>query len=542
MTLTDSIVSDNQIKHFGYGGGIENIGTFTVTDSIITGNSAGPGGGGGIWNAGSLTVANSQVNGNSSNLGGAGILQQDGSLTVTYSLFSGNDCGIDEGGGIYVITGLLTVTNSNFSGNLGEGAGLATYENAAISVTVTNSTFYGNRSPGSGGAVLADQGTLAITNCTFNDNQANNPNGGGLGGAVYLQGNASLTVTNSTVSGNRANDGGGGYFIQTAGTLTLLNTIIAGNAAPSSPDVGGLVHSLGHNLIGDCTGGSGFAATDQVGTAAAPIDPKLGPLQDNGGLTPTMALLAGSPAINAGTATGAPATDQRGALRLPDPNIDSGAYESGGPYTSYVNLLYFDLLGRPADQAGLAGWASSLAAGTLSYYQVAWDVWHSGEQYQRAVGQFYQTYLHRAGNPQEVAAWVGVLESGALSETDVALLFVTSPEYNASHPTNQSYVEGLYNDLLNRNGAYTPAEVAVWTTPLDQGTLSRPMVAADFLNSTEALSDGFTFNYTNWLNRQESLVELQGWLAAIAPNALNGATVATLFLSCPEYLTLAGAA
>jgi hypothetical protein len=86
---------------------------------------------------------------------------------------------------------------------------------------------------------------------------------------------------------------------------------------------------LGHNLIGNGSGSSGFDPTDLVGTASNPIDPLLGPLADNGGPTLTMALLPGSPAIDAGDNTDAPMWDQRGPgfRRIVNGTIDIGAYE-----------------------------------------------------------------------------------------------------------------------------------------------------------------------------------------------------------------------
>jgi hypothetical protein len=92
--------------------------------------------------------------------------------------------------------------------------------------------------------------------------------------------------------------------------------------------VEGTLTSLGHNLIGDGSGGSGYAATDLVGTSANPIDPKLGPLQDNGGPTWTMALLPGSPAIGAGGPSDSE-WDQRGPGYPGSFNgaTDIGAYE-----------------------------------------------------------------------------------------------------------------------------------------------------------------------------------------------------------------------
>ena len=94
----------------------------------------------------------------------------------------------------------------------------------------------------------------------------------------------------------------------------------AGGSVPD--DVAGNLGSLGYNLIGDTSGGSGFRPTDLLN-----VDPLLGPLQDNGGPTFTQALLPGSPAVDAGNNTNAPAFDQRGFTRIVNGAIDIGAYE-----------------------------------------------------------------------------------------------------------------------------------------------------------------------------------------------------------------------
>ena len=148
------------------------------------------------------------------------------------------------------------------------------------------------------------------------------------GGGVNAYG--PLTLTACTVSGNSATEGGGVFLASRPDSRTTIgDTIVAGNAAITSPDLFGTVdQDRGYNLIGDGDGAGGFtAAGDQVGTAASPIDPRLAPLGDYGGPTQTMALRTGSPAIGQGTTVAGLTTDQRGfALDAPRPDI--GAFQS----------------------------------------------------------------------------------------------------------------------------------------------------------------------------------------------------------------------
>ena len=177
---------------------------------------------------------------------------------------------------------------------------------------VLDSTLSGNTATADGGAIFNASGVLSVLNSTLSGNSAANE-GGGIDNA------GNTTLVNVTVSNNTAGAGGGflnqtyqemvwnpythNYDVVTKDRPTsVANTILAGNHGPAaSPDVQGYLTSQGHNLVGDGTGAGGLtAAGDQVGSAAAPIDPRLGPLQDNGGPTQTMALLPGSPAIDAG--------------------------------------------------------------------------------------------------------------------------------------------------------------------------------------------------------------------------------------------------
>jgi hypothetical protein len=294
LTIADGLVSS------GSGGGIFNGGTLTVTDCVISGNTATGGStGGGVGNLGTLTLCRSTVSGNTvagATVGGGGIINFFGTMTITDSTVSGNTTPGNGGGINNNNNGIMVITGSTVSGN-----------------TATDP------SSGIGGGII-NFAALTVTNCTVADNNAT-----ALAGGIATGGVGQLTVTSSTIYGNVAGLGSGG--LDSGGAApTVSNTILAGNAGASSPDLRGPLASQGHNLIGNGSGGSGFADTDLVGTAANPIDPLLGPLQDNGGPTPTMALLPGSPALNAGDPAQLGVPDQRGVVRSGGVNI--GAYQA----------------------------------------------------------------------------------------------------------------------------------------------------------------------------------------------------------------------
>jgi hypothetical protein len=177
----------------------------------------------------------------------------------------------------------------------------------------------------------------------------------------------------------------------------------------------------------------------------------------------------------------------------------------------------------------------ALDGSALTPFQAASLIWTSPEHRALQVDLLYRAFLRRADSPQEQALWANALLTGALRESDVVLLFLTSPEYQASHPTNQGYVLGLYDDLLQRNGNVSAAEVAEWQGPLDQGALSRAQVAAAFLSSSEAVDVAVTGLYLTFLHRHESAAELQLWSGALSSGQVGGNTAVAQFLSCPEY-------
>jgi len=516
--------------------------TDTIAGLSLTGGSASEGGA--ILNDGTLTVSNCTVYYNGASEGGG--IYNNGTLTVSNCTVSGSSA--TEGGGIYN-DGTMTLSGSTIAGNGATG----------YLVPPTYFFFHGSAYGGSGGGIYND-GTMTIVNSTI----ASNSVVGGDGAGITTAG--TLTISSSTVAQNVAQPmtpplgylpagtflgtGGGISNHAAAANVVVHNTIIAQNlATDGSPDVAGSFTSQGYNLIGDGTGSTGFTAPgDQVGTSTAAIAPLLGPLQNNGGPTATMALQEpfpfapkGSPAIDAGDSTGAPTTDQRGFVRLPDPSIDIGAFEVDSANQLYVAHLYQEVLGRMPDAAGFQGWVSALDAGTVSSAQLATIFWDSTEHRVLEIEQCYQTYLHRQGSSQECSSWANWWVAAGLTEVAVIELFVTSPEYTAAHASNQAYVTGLYNDVLNRNGVFTTVEVAGWQGLLDEG-VSRAAVASDFLNSEEGLTQGIDWHYTTLLHRLESTAEQQAWLQCIADGGsqVDWSTIAPLFLSSEEFLQQAG--
>jgi len=340
VNVTNGTFSNNQAFSFsGKGGAISNnSGTVNVTNGTFSGNSATSGGGISNNGPGTVKVANSTFSENGgvritqgfpSSVNGAAISNIGGTVEVTNSTLSGNDAGGGSGGGIHN----------------GEGG----------TVKVTNSTLSGNKVGGFfdvglfGGGIYNDNGTVEVTNSTLSGNETTNA--GSRGAGIYNKA-GTVTLTNSTISGNKVNPSnkapvfpllssaaGGGIW--NGGTVNVKNTIIAQNTAATDPDVSGSFASGGYNLIGNGTGSTGFTAVgDRVGTAAAPIDPLLNPLTNNGGPTQTRALQPGSPAINGGDPAfvltsgpfiGPPFYDQRGISpfnRVSGGIIDIGAFES----------------------------------------------------------------------------------------------------------------------------------------------------------------------------------------------------------------------
>jgi hypothetical protein len=254
-------------------------------------------------------------------------------LTVT----NGNAVN-DYGGAIYQTSGTtLNISNSTIRNSTAYYGGGGIFSNGGGTLNISNSTIAGNTTStsytsGYGGGIFQNSGTGTLTNTTISGNASTYVGGGVFGSNLTF---INSTITNNTVDSDNDGTGFGGGIYSNNGSISTQNTIVAGNfdtpnnagTNVDSPDVYGSFINRGNNLIGR-NNGSNFTAGGLIGTNAAPVNPLLGTLASNGGLTQTHALQSGSLAINAGNNTGAPTTDQRGLTRPVGGTVDIGAVES----------------------------------------------------------------------------------------------------------------------------------------------------------------------------------------------------------------------
>jgi uncharacterized protein YggT (Ycf19 family) len=307
-----------------------------------------------------LTISNGDAVEHHALRGNGGGINSAGTLTLTDCIISGNDSPGGDGGGLFNDGGTMSVTRCTISNNFangddfaggGNGGGIA---NSGGSVIITSSTISGNSGSISsycnpvsgGGGGVSNFGSMTISNCTISGNsvRANGFCDYGpdpvtmYGGGILNYGN--LQITSSTIAHNSASSGNGpsGGGIYSSGDTTTDSSIIALNSAPTGPDFtgGAALESMGYNIIGNNADAViSSKPADQIGTPAAPIDPLLGPLANNGGLTLTHALQAGSPAIDHGDPA-APPQDQRGYGRVGVPDV--GAFEYAGVGITLANI------------------------------------------------------------------------------------------------------------------------------------------------------------------------------------------------------------
>jgi predicted outer membrane repeat protein len=348
--IWNSIISNNSTgADWGSGGGIAHSSEreLVIISNTIERNSA-PSGGGIDAGDGTVTIHASRIVDNQASGWGGGIAFDGESFAIFDSTISGNVVGgIDGefgwGGGIFLWGGsgsTYTIERTLISGNAAvHGGGLASEHLGMLQIV--DSTFSRNHAQLTGGAIRLSQintdiqdgedddpfggsGTARLQNVTVANNTAGNH-----GGGIYytaVAGMGQLDLVNVTIARNVAGiTGGGVHSHNSEQPLTAGNSIFAGNRdGGGAPDFLGTLDGLGHNLI------QNDAWTNIIGNTTGNIlgqDPRLAPLGEHGGPTPTMPLLPDSPAVDAGNDELAPDADQRGITRPQGEASDIGAFE-----------------------------------------------------------------------------------------------------------------------------------------------------------------------------------------------------------------------
>ncbi|WP_353081654.1 choice-of-anchor Q domain-containing protein, partial [Tessaracoccus lapidicaptus] len=259
---------------------------------------------GGVLNNGHLTLDH--------------VVVADNTVTTGAVEFWKGGAGIYNGDGATLVLRDSTVRDNSVTG--GAGGGVYGFFNSTV--TIERSTISGNSANDVGGGIRS-LGNTTIVNSTISGNTSTGWHGGGV-----FHTDGAMTISASTVTGNTAPGGtAGGLFFGSFGapngSASLQGSIVSGNSGDECIVFYGgpfAMESLGANVLGDATCGAA-ASTDVVVD-----DALLGPLADNGGPTLTHALLPGSPALDAGDASG-PDTDQRGVARPQGAGPDAGSFE-----------------------------------------------------------------------------------------------------------------------------------------------------------------------------------------------------------------------
>ncbi len=396
LTLTNGQNTD--------GGAVLNEDENLILSNMAIRNNTATGRGGAVASneiSGQVTIISSILEDNVAQGGGGGaIAQLRGDLGVINSVIRNNVAeGTGDGGGILQVgtntnTTLLNTLIENNQALGGIGGGYRAQEFSFLSVI--GSSFVGNQA-GKGGAMHVSFAKVTIQQSTLSGNTASD-----AGGAIRIINSGQVDLENSTLAENVANQNaltaglGGGISIDpySNGTASLRNSIVAGNLAGSTPSdieagIGRINPASSNNLIGvdtNLTGISNGKNNNLIGTDQAPIDPLLAPLNRNGGVTPTHALQAGSPAIDAGDiAAVAPdlqEIDQRGApfVRVSGSALDIGAYElqdskvfvvttdedTNNPVVDLDRFSLREALARVGSEAQTINFASDLAGETIT--------------------------------------------------------------------------------------------------------------------------------------------------------------------------------
>ena len=274
-TATSATANVSGLFFCGSRTGVRNAGTFNLTDGGLTSSTTN------LLNTGAASLLRSSV------AGATNGIQNSGTLTANLSTFTGNTNAIVNASG-----GMATVQRSTFSSNA-----VGAVNNATLNLS--NSTLSGN-----GDGVRNQSGSATLLQSTFVGNT----------NAVLNSSGATLRLLRATVAGN------GGGLSTGGGTVELRSTLLVGN---------------GTNLTGTPSSGASNLTDVTAPVAGLEVDGNGFPLlKPNGGPTATVALLAGSRAIDRGEVGIKTGNDQRGEFpRVVNNRADIGAFEFQTPPT-----------------------------------------------------------------------------------------------------------------------------------------------------------------------------------------------------------------
>jgi hypothetical protein len=441
------------------------------------------------------------------------------------------------------------ITDNQFVALVGTNIVLLNYSGGAgITDVVARNSFIGNTGPsplfvvqnntqgltlqGNAFTEIDSTGTAVevhptVQNLQILDNVISVPNGGFFSDGILVDAGNPIAPSSMIIANNHIHTGGKGSGIEfTAGVpgfsfvAKVEDNDLTGNGTGVQIDAG-----LGGSVAGiDLGGGSqgSLGANDFRGDA----DGKL--------FSVTSAIYVG-----AHSAAG-PIRAQMNIFGVADPttvifdhNNDPtlAAVVSTSSLTgdaAYVETLYLDFLHRTGDLSNpndAGGWATLLSQGTPAG-TVATAIAHSPEALGVDVDGLYHRFLGRDADPAGRAAFVAFLQNGGTLEA-VSRMMLASPEYQSHFPTDSSFVQSLYQNLLHRTGSN--AEVAQWLALLPQ--LGRGGVAQAFLSSPEFRAAEVNDDYTQLLHRTPAAAEVNAWVGS----GLDLLTIDTVFAGSPEF-------
>ena len=196
----------------------------------------------------------------------------------------------------------------------------------------------------------------------------------------------------------------------------------------------------------------------------------------------------------------------------------------------YVDGVYTITLGRHADPDGLSYFTLQLLRGMSQQAFVSYML-TTPEHMASEINSSYLTILGRTADAGGLSYFEGLMSSGVSINTINATL-LNSPEFLARFPSNQAYVQGLYQAVLGR--APTAADVTFWSGQLAAGA-SRMAIAEQILNSGESIADEIKLDYLNILGRNADPGSLNQWVSMIQNGQMTEPQVASILLTSPEF-------